>query len=292
MKQYVSLFLICFCLPTLAGEKIDRTLAAEPNGTVEIHNVRGKIAITGWPNEEVKVSGTLDDMTEEFIFTSEGSKTLIKVKLPRHTNFHNRDGSNLTIHVPLGSKVAFSGVATDLDVQKVDGGLEINSVSGEIFVQEIKGRTYINSVSGGLKLQTLSGILEVSTVSGDLQAQVECKKVRVSGVSADLDLKLKEIESASLSNVSGDTMISGVLMSDGELKLSSVSGEAFYLVEGTLDARVSMETAPGGDIINEYTDDKPISSFINSHNLRFTTGSGNATIRMSTVSGNIGLKKK
>ena len=42
---------------------------------------------------------------------------------------------------------------------------------------------------------------------------------------------------------------------------------------------------------NEYSNDKAKSSFINSHSLRFTAGAGEGAIRMSTVSGDIGLKR-
>lgn len=292
MKKFISLILISLSATVLAGEKVNKSIDAAADGVVEIHNVRGEIVIAGWDKEQVNVAGTLDDLAEEFIFTSKGDKTYIKVKLPRNSRFHNRDGSNLKISVPQGSKVMFSGVATDLDVNAIDGGVDINSVSGDINVKHTQGRTYINSVSGELVLRDISGSMEVSTVSGDLDADVNCEKVHVSGVSADLNVKLKEIEVANVSNVSGDTRVTGALRNNGEIKLGSVSGEAFYVVHGNLDARVSVETAPGGDIINEYSDDKPISSFINSHNLRFTAGDGKGVVRMSTVSGNIGLKKK
>lgn len=291
MKKFIALILLSLSASLLAGEKVNKSVDAVADGVVEIHNVRGEIVIAGWDKPQVSVVGTLDDLAEEFIFTSKGSRTFIKVKLPRNSRFHNRDGSNLKINVPQASKVLFSGVATDLDVKAIDGGVDINSVSGDIKVKQTNGRTYINSVSGELVLRDITGSMEVSTVSGDLDADVNCDKISVSGVSADLKVNLKEIEVANVSNVSGDTLVTGILKDDGEIKLGSVSGEAFYIVQGELDARVSVETAPGGDIVNEYSDDKPISSFINSHNLRFTAGEGKGSVRMSTVSGNIGLKK-
>jgi len=292
MKKLISLVLISLSFSTFAGDKVDKEIAAQADGAVEIHNVRGEIKITGWDQPKVKVVGTLDDLAEEFVFTSKGSKTLVKVKLPRNSRHHNRDGSKLTINVPQGSEVAFFGVATDLSISKIDGGLDIKSVSGDIFINETKGRTNINSISGILKLKDVVGTLEVSTISGDLDADVSCDKVKVSGVSADLKVKMDNIQSANVSNVSGDTTVTGVLSSDGELNLGSVSGKAVYLVDGELDAKVSMETAPGGDIVNDYSDDKPISSFINSQNLKFTAGKGQGRVKMSTVSGDVGLKTK
>ena len=292
MKKLISLLLVSYCLSATAGEKVDQTLDVTADGVVEVHNVRGEITFEGWDKNQVKVTGTLDDLTEKFIFKTTGDRTLVKVKLPRNSRYRSRDGSDLKIMLPRSSRLAFSGVATDLDVSEIDGGVDINSVSGDIVVKETKGRTYINSVSGELKLKDLVGSLEVSTVSGDLEAKVQCKKLNISGVSADLAIQSEQIETANLSTVSGDTRISGSMSDDAELKMSSVSGEAFYYIKGDLNARVSMETAPGGDITNEYSEDRPKSSFINSHSLRFTAGSGKGVVRMSTVSGNIGLKSK
>ncbi|WP_444997879.1 DUF4097 family beta strand repeat-containing protein [Aliikangiella sp. IMCC44359] len=291
MRKFIALLLLSISFNALAGEKVDKTIDAEADGTVEIHNVRGKVVITGWENNQVKVSGTLDDLAEEFIFERKGSKTKIKVKLPRNSSHHSRDGSKLKIMVPTRSKVSFSGVATDLEADLIRGGIDVNSVSGDIKINNTQERTYINSVSGDLVLRDLIGRLEVSTVSGDLDAIVNCEKVNISGVSAELKVKLQKIESANVSNVSGDTHVYGRLISDGEVRLSSVSGEAIYYVDGELDAKVNIETAPGGEIINQYSDDKPVSSFINSHRLKFTAGGGNGVLNMSTVSGDIGLKK-
>ncbi len=291
MKNLITLFILLFCVTSIAGEKINKRLDVQPDGIVEIHNVRGNVDIIGWTNSQVEVSGTLDDLTEEFIFTSDGERTVIKVKLPRNSHNRSRDGSKLKIMLPLNSKVNFFGVATDLTVHKIESGLDINSVSGDIKVTNVKGRVYINSVSGNLNINALEGNLDVSTVSGNLKADVDSKKVNLSAVSADLVLTLQKIEFASLSTVSGDIKLSGALLNEGEISLKSVSGDAFYQVIGDLNARVSIETAPGGGITNYYSEDKPKSSFINSHNLHFTAGNGTGVIRMSTVSGNIGLKR-
>ena len=291
MKKLISLLILSISMVAIAGDKVDQSLEVEPTGKVEISNVRGEIDVTGWSKDQVKFTGTLDDLTEKFIFTSENGHTLIKVKLPRNTHNRSRDGSKLKVMVPQASKVSFSGVATDLKFLNIAGGLEVNSVSGDIELKEIKGSTYINSVSGNLVLEKLEGRLDISTVSGDLKANVDSRKLNISSVAADLAISVNQIESANISNVSGDSNISGMLNDDGELKMSSVSGEAFYHVKGELSADITMETAPGGDITNEISDHQPKSTFINSHHLRFSVGGGDATIRMTTVSGDIGIKR-
>jgi len=292
MKKLFVLIFSLFSITTFAGEKIDKKLDVLAQGEIEIHNNRGEITLKGWDKNQVSVKGELDDLTEKFVFTSEKGKTLIKVILSE-TNVHARsgDGSNLKIFVPYELAVQFGGVATDLDLSQLRAGVDINSVSGDVELNKVDGRVYINSVSGNIKLNGLKGQLEISTVSGDVDAKVSSKQLSISGVSSDIEVKTGEFEMAKLATVSGDSKLYGQLQSDGEIRLSSVSGNGYFYVDGELNAKVVLDTGPGGDVVNQLSDDKPTSSFIGSEKLKFTAGNGNGVIRMSTVSGNIGLKK-
>ena len=276
-----------------SGEKIDKMLEVSAQGEIEIHNNRGQISVKGWDKSQVVIKGELDDLAEKFIFSTNGNKTIIKVVLPdRNVSARSGSGSDLKIFVPMNSSVLFGGVATDINFSKIYNGLEVSSVSGDIKINDTKKRTYINSVSGDIKLRRVSGNIEISTVSGDVDAKVDANKINIGGVSSDIVVKTKDIDFAKLSTVSGDTMLFGQLLKDGEIKLSNVSGDSHFYVIGELNALVDLETGPGGDVSNQYSSHKPTSSFIGSEKLKFTAGNGDGSIRMSTVSGSIGLKGK
>jgi len=291
-KVVAAFALFILSLGAFAGDKIDKTLDMVGDGEVEIHNNRGNIVLEGWDKDQVSVKGELDDLTEKFVFVSEGNKTLIKVVLPDR-NYHSKSGrgSNLKIFVPMNVSVQFGGVATDLEISKINGGVDISSVSGSIQLSSIGKRAYINSISGNIKLKDVAGSLEVSTVSGDVDASVSANRIAINGVSSNITVRTENIELAKLSTVSGDTKLYGRLEKEGEVKLGNVSGDSYFYVKGDLNARVDLETGPGGDVINQYSDEKPTSSFIGSEKLKYTAGSGEGLIRMSTVSGEIGLKR-
>lgn len=292
MKNLILVLLLVFASITIAGEKINKSLDVSPDGEVEIHNNRGNIKITGWDKNQVVVKGELDDLTEKFIFSSEGNKTIIKVILPnRNVNRHSGEGSKLTIFVPENVFVQFGGVATYLDFSKINGGIEVNSVSGDVKIGDSKKRAYINSVSGKIDITGFSGNLKISTVSGDINATVSAKKIDINGVSSNISVKTDNIDIADISTVSGYTDLYGHLNENGDISLSNVSGDSYFYVTGELNARISLDTGPGGDVINKYSDDKVTSSFIGSEKLKFTAGNGEGLIRMSTVSGEIGLKR-
>ncbi|WP_196140569.1 DUF4097 family beta strand repeat-containing protein [Aliikangiella sp. G2MR2-5] len=290
MKYLTPLLALSLSFSVFAGEKVDKSLDVEANGQVEINNTRGEITVKGWDKNQVRVKGTLDDLTEKFIFETSGDKTTIKVKLPRNTGHRSHDGSKLEVWLPQSSSMSFTGVATDLKVEKVEGGVEINSVSGDLKISQIKKRTYVNNVSGDIDANEIEGKFEISTVSGDLKAKISASQISVSGVSADLDINAASFERVKASTVSGSIKLKGQMLANGEIKMSSVSGDAYYYFTDNFDAKVSLETAPGGRVVNEFNDVEPQTSFIDSQSLAFTSGEGSGVIRMSTVSGDIGLK--
>ena len=66
-------------------EMIDKRLAANPTGQVEVSNVAGSVNITGWGRNEVHVTGELARGVERLEFTSSGDRTVVKVVLKRGT---------------------------------------------------------------------------------------------------------------------------------------------------------------------------------------------------------------
>jgi len=292
VKKLIVLLCSLLVLPVVAGEKIDKTLDVSATGEVEIHNTRGKIELKGWDKNQVSVKGELDKLTEKFVFTHSDGKTLIKVILPdSHSTSKRSRGSKLKIFVPLKVAVQLNGVSTDLVISNLHGGVDINSVSGDVELSNIGKRTYVNNVSGDIDLKEVSGRIEISTVSGDVEADVSATKIFVAGVSSDINVKTVEFETAKITTVSGNANLRGTLLEGGDVKMNNVSGDSLFYVSGQLDARVTLETGPGGDVVNNYSSDRPTSSFIGSELLKFTSGEGSGSIRMYTVTGTIGLRK-
>ncbi len=296
-KPISKLLLLSFGLfaisPLLAGEKIDKALDVSADAEVDIRNTRGNIKIEGWDNNQVVVKGELDDLTEKFIFETQGNKTLVKVVLPnRNSRARGGNGSDLTIMVPLNARLQFGGVSTDVEIAKITNDVDISSISGEVKMSAAGGKTYINSVSGEIVINGENQRLQISTVSGDVDAKVLAKDIEITGVSADIKVTTGDIESAQIETVSGDSSIRGNLLESGRLRMSNVSGKSIFFAQENLDARIYLDTGPGGDIVNRLSKDQPNETFIGSEKLKFTLGQGSAQIRMSTVSGELELRKK
>lgn len=293
-----------------AGESVNETKKASENGFVRITVVRGELEVEGWDRPEIKVTGRLDEQTEEFIFDVRENDAIIEVKLPR--NIHSwccEEGSDLEVMVPVNSRVDVSFVSTETTVSNVTGGIDIDGVSGDVDITDVSDRVDVTVVSGDLTLRNATGRVELKTVSGDLDATDVKGDVRlhsVSGdvigskvsseldletVSGDIEIRGASYESLRGHSVSGDVDIEGTMEEGGTLDFGSVSGTVRVEFDGKLDARFDLESG-SGRIRNRVTDDKPeTSKYIRNETLRFVTGSGKGEVVIGTRSGDIVISR-
>src|SRR5215469_17146627 len=75
----------------------DRTVAAQPQGVVDISNVAGSIDVRGWDRAEVAVHAEVGDGVERVDVNTEGGRTIIKVVLPHNSGRHGE----ATLHVQI-----------------------------------------------------------------------------------------------------------------------------------------------------------------------------------------------
>jgi len=272
-----------------AGEKVDETLTADVEGVVEIHNVRGKIRVVGWDDNQVQILGELDDLAEKLIFETQGKVTMIKVKMPKR-DINRGDGSNLIINVPKGNRVDFNGISTDLLVQDLSGGIDVRTISGDIDVINVHKQLFAETVSGDIDISESSGTAKWGSVSGDIKGKFDSQDIAASSVSGDIQLHLKNFDSLSASSVSGEVWVSGQLNDSGKTNLSSVNGDITLSFDSAVNARANVKAGPGGSISNSMSSDKVQDIFPSQQKLKMTLGDGSGRIKIGTVNGSVKLR--
>lgn len=297
-----------------AGEQVDLNRAASNDNRITIENLRGKVAIIGWDQSQISIKGELDDSARELRYDRQGDDVHITVVMPESfNNSHNNSGqgSDLVIHLPRGSSVEFNGVSSDVSVRQLHRNTDIETVSGEIHARELKDSIRLSTVSGDITTVALSGKSELRTisgeindegssgeirynsVSGDIEAKSSSKEVRASVVSGDMVLQLAEVIDAEFKAVNGDLNLSMVLAPQARLKVSSVNGHAKLQFADVPDAHFKISSSAGGRIINRLTDEEPTrAKYGPSSKLRFTTGRGQASVKVTTINGRIELSQQ
>ena len=162
IKKTLCLLLIGIVSVASAQQRVDKMLDAAPDSNVEIANVRGEIEVAGWDKAVVRVRGTLDSRTQNFVFERQGDTIVVKVEL-KNEDEHSGEGSKLRIDVPQNSRLRVRGVSTDFAISNVAGGVDVKSVSGDLDLSRIEKRMYLKSVSGDIEIADSSGKLELSS---------------------------------------------------------------------------------------------------------------------------------
>jgi hypothetical protein len=281
------LFVAAMLSTAHAAEPISSSMTASPTGEVSIVVVRGSVNVVGTDGDEVRVQGTRDEASEQFVFERDGETIRIEDRLPRRTP--RGAGTQITVEIPRGSRLRAQLVSADLGVSDVGGSVRLATVSGAITARALGSEVEISTVSGRQSLDGASGEVRLETVSGGVSARVAASRLAAKTVSGAVELTNAEpLRRGRLSSISGRVHLTTPLQPDVELELETVSGAGTLTLAGDLNARLEVVGGPGGSVRNEL-DDTPIrkSGFGVGERLEARLGDGRGFIRASTVSGTL-----
>jgi len=276
----------------LAGEEIDKTLAADADGEVLISNIAGTVDIHGWDKKEVRVVGELGREVRELVFERDGSHVEIRVEIEggKHRRVHDTD---LEIWVPQESEIEVITVSADIEVLGVHGMQHLHSVSGSVDTQVWENDLEIRSVSGDASVlgHGHAGMITINMVSGDADIENVSGEIEVQSVSGDLGLELGDIHSIRVRSTTGDMEISGKLAKGARVMVESINGDADIMFDGSVSAEIEIETF-NGEIDNCFGPEaRRTHKYAPGRELSFTEGDGNGEIRIKTLNGDVTLCK-
>jgi hypothetical protein len=276
-----------------AGEAraIHETRPLDASGSVEIINVAGSVAVQGWDQPQLEVSGTLGDQVERVEIDTSGNRATVRVVLPASVRMGGDGSADLTVHMPRHGTLSVTLVSADLRVQGIAGDAQLRTVSGDIN-GDLEGDAHVNTVSGDVRLK-LAGAkeTEVKAISGDVNLYGPGGSVSVSTVSGDAELSLGTLTRGRFQSVSGDLGIGSALSADGQIDAESVSGDIMLSFSAAPDAAIDLQSFSGD--IDSCFGPKPVESeYGPGSRLQFTAGSGAGRLRVATKSGAIRLCTK
>lgn len=150
-----------------------------------------------------------------------------------------------------------------------EGNYTISSSSSDIFASNLKGNSITaESSSGNLTLSNIASNLTLSTASGDIKTDNILGSINAKSASGDINLNINNsTENVNITATSGDVII-------------NFDDSSNYLVSG-----------------NTISGDINIDSSINVNSLEknkfeFSIGTGNKTMKISTVSGDVSFNTK
>jgi len=268
---------------------LNRQVAADLRGFVEISNVSGTVNVSGWDRPEVQVKGHLGAGVERVDVNTSKGRTSIKVVLPRMSM---RSGeADLDVYVPKESEVDVTAVSADLVTKGLQGAQRLKTVSGNIRAElggaDFEGKT----VSGNLTLRGNSkeSDMRVASISGDVTLDRGAGEIDATSVSGTLRLELDPARSVRMRTTSGDLAFRGMLQRAATLDAETISGDATFRARS--EAGFEYEaTSFSGDLDNCFGKNAESTSRHGpGTRLMGSTGDGKARVRVKSMSGDVSL---
>jgi DUF4097 and DUF4098 domain-containing protein YvlB len=279
------------------AQTIDRRIAAEPNGVLEIVNPDGDVRIDAWDQNEVYVTGDLGGASQLDV-RADGNRIVVEVNPGRGQSQgggffggNGEGGADLVIRAPATIAIDIRTRSADIDLNGMRGEQNISGVSGDIRSEAYDKEVRVETVSGDVRIQGRDGraIVRSSAVSGDVRLGDVSGEIWADTVSGDVTVVGGTLARAEFKSVSGDIRVSASIESDARLDAIATSGDIDIDFVGSAAGDYRLETFSGEleTCFGPRRDSNRDSRFGPGEALRFTEGSSGARIEVRTHSGDI-----
>jgi DUF4097 and DUF4098 domain-containing protein YvlB len=240
------------------AQDFQQSYPAAAGASVNIKSVSGNITITGSSGGQITVSGFKEGTDRDMVSVedlSSGNTINVSSKYPR--NCQCNASINFQVSVPQGVSLNFDNISTasgNVSIQNVTGRVNAKSASGDVTVQEASGHISASSASGNVTVTGVAGSVSARAASGNVEAH--------------------------LSSISGSD----------NMEFASASGDVRVWVPDGLDADVNMSTS-SGSLDTDFALQVDQHNYGPGKSAHGRLGSGARTLRLSTASGNVSLKR-
>jgi DUF4097 and DUF4098 domain-containing protein YvlB len=270
------------------------------NGTLELQNVAGDIAVTGGGGDEVRIEATkrVRHRVEStaraalrgvLISVSErGGNVEVRTDHGRGA----RDGIaavDYRISVPTGANLVIDTVSGNVRVSNVGGELRANAMSGNITTASVRRVRRLTTVSGDVEVaEGEADELTAQTVDGDvILRNLKGRLLELTTVNGDARLVNVELDRATVQSMAGDLEFNGRLARSGRYEFRTHSGNIRITPSGSpgfdLDA-----TSFNGDVRSDFTvKAAPSPAGQRERTLRGTFGDAAAVLSAQSFAGDI-----
>lgn len=282
----------------------ESSLAVDPDVEVTLCVASGHIAVRGWGRNEMRAVSASAARMELRPEAGSGSAARVKVlayetgePVGAGRNAECRAFGNIVLQVPRGATVRLktrSGNVTVEDialasVETVSGDVDLRRIAGAIEAASISGHIFLEGCGGAVRLRSSSGNVKAT----DARAGVAGDEFIVKSMSGDVALERVGYRRVEATSVSGSLRMSAPLSPGGRYELRSTLGDVTLTLPRDASFRAEVTVSQGGEIISDF----PLGgggdvSRPTSRQLSGTYGGGGMTLKVSSFSGTVRLRRK
>ena len=291
--------------PSIAGGNTERSIKVDQGLNLKLCVTQGSVKINGWNRNELRVfvqDGSnfgfkvlqTDPRTQDPVWVAvigiEG-----KSKSPTQTDCIS--GGEVEIDVPINSTVNLRGRETTtaidtlrkVDVQTSGGDISLRNVSGGVLAKTFEGNLTAEQCKGPMALEATAGNIVVFDGGPSEIGDIFSAKT-TSGTISLQNLSYRQIEANS---ISGSVAFSGEILSGGTYNLTTSIGSIRLSIPQNSACTVSATYGYGR--FNSDLPFKLLTENLSEGNVKNVVGAfgagGNATLKLTTSNGSIGIRK-
>lgn len=287
-------------------EKFEKTMSLPKDGKVHISNISGDITIATWGQDQVKIDAlkvskadTATKAKENAAKVTieammEGNVLRIETKYPKSEKMWKGESLNVSVAynltIPAGAAVKAKNISGDVTAENLGGAADLGAISGNVKLKKAAKGADCNTVSGDLDVLDISGDVFLKSVSGTITASMIKGSIQAESVSGDLTLtEVSEAGTVRAKALSGGVVYRGSINKAGSYNLKSHSGSIDMSIPADSAFDFEAETFSGG-ITTDF--EIKVSGKISPKELMGVVNGGGATVKLSSFSGDIRLKKQ
>jgi hypothetical protein len=273
------------------SRSVSESRPASPEARVHVETISGALDVSGWNDDRVEVTGTLDRRLKLNVETA-GDLVTVQVEWPKKSRLHLHDAvCDLRVRIPSRGSLTVEVVSAEAKVTGISGAVEVESVSGGVNISGESKRVRAQVVSGDLAINGAGGRISAEAVSGSVTIESPGGEVEGTTVSGRVTVRGGPFERVTMEAVSGDIEFEGALTPDAEVAISNHSGTVDFALKGVQAGEFDVSTF-SGDIRSEFGGSSHrTSKYAPGEEYRYTLGGGGPRISIEAFSGRVGLRK-
>src|SRR3989442_15263320 len=292
MKGWLALALSLLARQATAQAQIAQRWPLDPAGSVRIANPAGRIRVLGWDADSVAVSGRLGPRAGRFSAAGDQHVRTLGVDT-------GPGAAELEVHVPRPATVWVKSAMATIEVEGVEGTLDLTSQGGSIRVVGTPQDVTAETMDGAVELAGGTGPARLKAVRGDNFLRGASQDLGASTLSGRIVVRAAGwqrggtgVQRGKFESVTGDIRFEGELGRGGVVEVESQSGTIEVRVPATTVADFDALTI-GGTITNTLGASQPRRRSASAgQELRFSTGGGGAQVTVRNFKGAIVLGPK
>jgi hypothetical protein len=238
-------------------ESVSRTVRIGRDGSLDLRNVSGRVAVTGVSGDDVRleaVKRVWHQSTDrarallnalEIEVTEGAGRVAVRTRFPRQQAYDA--AVDYTVAVPQGARVTLRAVSGDVVVSNLTGELTAEAVSGSVTASSVGDVRLLRSVSGPVSVDGAAGDeLIASTIGGTITVRrARARLLDLRSVGGAMQVSDSEADRVAMRTLSGDVEFGGRISRNGRYEIESRTGRVVVIPTSANGFEVEAATADG-----------------------------------------------